>query len=210
MFSKPKWPMKCLTDSAIELTWPGVPVTACASIRPWLSKMPAERSPASRTIAEKAVRSKVCACSSTTAIRRFHMICSSMSLGSLRIAWSSVELRPRRQYQRATGIDADIEARRNIGRGAVLNDQRRPFDPRTGRQQAAIEHGHGLGMAQARIDYRAAGRRRRWRTRCDRRQTRRPQACRRRQHHKAHDLDLGAWNVALKQPAVFRLEGLPH
>src|SRR5262249_9122534 len=109
-----------MLDRFGELTWPGVPGPACASIRPWLSKMPAERSPASRTIAEKAVRSKVCACSSTTAIRRFHMICSSMSLGSLRIAWSSVELRPRRQYQRATGIDADIEARRNIGRGAVL------------------------------------------------------------------------------------------
>ena len=26
--------MKCFTDSAIELTWPGVPVTACASMRP--------------------------------------------------------------------------------------------------------------------------------------------------------------------------------
>ena len=42
--------MKCLTDSAIELTWPGVPVTACASMRPVRSKMPADRSPASRTI----------------------------------------------------------------------------------------------------------------------------------------------------------------
>ena len=71
--------MKCLTNSAIELTWPGVPVTACASMRPLRSKMPAERSPASRTIEENAVRSSVCACSSTTAISRFHMICSSMS-----------------------------------------------------------------------------------------------------------------------------------
>ena len=26
--------MKCFTNSAIELTWPGVPVTACASMRP--------------------------------------------------------------------------------------------------------------------------------------------------------------------------------
>ncbi len=71
--------MKCLTDSAMELTWPGVPVTAWASMRPWRSNTPAERSPASRTIEEKAVRSSVCACSSTTAISRFHMICRAMS-----------------------------------------------------------------------------------------------------------------------------------
>ena len=79
MVSSPKWAMKCLTNSAMELTWPGVPVTACASMRPFASKMPADRSPASRTIEENAVRSSVCACSSTTAISRFHMICSSMS-----------------------------------------------------------------------------------------------------------------------------------
>ena len=42
--------MKCFTDSAIELTWPGVPVTACASMRPLRSNTPAERSPHSRTI----------------------------------------------------------------------------------------------------------------------------------------------------------------
>ena len=72
--------MKCLTDSAIELTWPGVPVTACASMRPWRSNTPAERSPHSRTIGENAVRISTCACSSTTAIRRFHMICRSISL----------------------------------------------------------------------------------------------------------------------------------
>ena len=72
--------MKCFTDSAIELTCPGVPVTACASMRPWRSNTPAERSPHSRTIGENAVRISTCACSSTTAIRRFHMICRSMSL----------------------------------------------------------------------------------------------------------------------------------
>ena len=60
--------MKCFTDSAIELTWPGVPVTACASIRPLRSNTPAERSPHSRTIGENAVRISTCACSSTTAI----------------------------------------------------------------------------------------------------------------------------------------------
>ena len=63
-----------MTARAIELTCPGVPVTACASMRPSRSNTPAERSPASRTEVLKAVRSIVCACSSTTAIRRLHMI----------------------------------------------------------------------------------------------------------------------------------------
>src|SRR3984885_8115325 len=58
----------------MEVTWPGVPVTACAIIRPCRSKIPADRSPASRTVVENAVRIMICACSSTTAIRRFHMI----------------------------------------------------------------------------------------------------------------------------------------
>ena len=66
--------MKWRTDSAMEFTWPGVPVTAWASILPWRSKTPAERSPDSRTMGLKAVRSRVWACSSTTASSRFHMI----------------------------------------------------------------------------------------------------------------------------------------
>src|SRR6266851_7887723 len=59
----------------MELTCPGVPVTAWASMRPSASNTPAERSPASRTDVENAVRTKVCACSSTTAMSRLHMIC---------------------------------------------------------------------------------------------------------------------------------------
>ena len=64
-----KWP----TESAIELTWPGVPVTAWASIRPVRSKTPADMSPASRAEVENAVRTSVCACSSTTESSRFHI-----------------------------------------------------------------------------------------------------------------------------------------
>jgi len=41
------------------------------SCGPCRSKMPAERSPAARTVVEKAVRIMICACSSTTAIRRW-------------------------------------------------------------------------------------------------------------------------------------------
>ena len=66
--------MKWLTDSIMEFTWPGVPVTACASIRPCRSNIPADKSPASRTVVENAVRIITCACSSTTAISRFHII----------------------------------------------------------------------------------------------------------------------------------------
>ena len=47
--------MKCFTDSAIELTWPGVPVTAWASMLPSRSNTPAETSPASRTDVDASV-----------------------------------------------------------------------------------------------------------------------------------------------------------
>src|SRR4051794_22340391 len=58
---------------------------------PSRSNTPAERSPASRTEVENAVRTKVCACSSTTAISRDHMICiwicDSASFGRIGIAF---------------------------------------------------------------------------------------------------------------------------
>src|ERR687897_508525 len=54
MVSSGKRAMKWRTASAMELTWPGVPVTACASMRPWRSKTPAERAPASRPIGDEA------------------------------------------------------------------------------------------------------------------------------------------------------------
>ena len=66
-----KWP----TEAAMELMWPGVPVTAWASIRPCGSNTPAERSPASRVEVEKALRTNVRACSSTTAMSRCHITC---------------------------------------------------------------------------------------------------------------------------------------
>ena len=70
---------KCPTERAIVLMCPGVPVTACANIRPCRSNAPAEISPASRDDVLNAVRTSVCACSSTTDSSRFHMICSSIS-----------------------------------------------------------------------------------------------------------------------------------
>ena len=79
----------CLTASAIELMCPGVPVTACAIMKPRRSKTPAERSPASRTIDVNDVRISAAACSLTTPIRR----CQQMSrvTGSIRV---SIEVPP--------------------------------------------------------------------------------------------------------------------
>ncbi len=65
--------MKWMTLLAIEFTWPGVPVTAWASILPSRSNTPAEMSPASRALVEKAVRTSARACSSTTERSRFHI-----------------------------------------------------------------------------------------------------------------------------------------
>jgi hypothetical protein len=73
MVSAGNFSRKKPTDAAMAFTWPGVPVIAWASIRPCRSKTPADKSPASRTVLENAVRMRVWACSSTTARRRFHI-----------------------------------------------------------------------------------------------------------------------------------------
>ena len=49
---------KCRIDVAIELMWPGVPVTDCAIMLPAGSNTPAERSSDSRTIVVNDVRIK--------------------------------------------------------------------------------------------------------------------------------------------------------
>ena len=49
-----------------ELIWPGVPVTACATMRPLASNIAVARSPASRTTGLKAMRCSARACSLTT------------------------------------------------------------------------------------------------------------------------------------------------
>ena len=62
---------KWIMPVAIELMWPGVPVTAWATMRPRRSKTPAERSPDSRTIDVKDDRMSAAACSLTVATSRF-------------------------------------------------------------------------------------------------------------------------------------------
>ena len=57
----------------MEFIWPGVPVTAWASMRPCKSNTPADTSPASRVETLKPVRIKVLACSSTIVVNRSHI-----------------------------------------------------------------------------------------------------------------------------------------
>src|SRR6185436_19520133 len=148
-----KWRMKCLTDSAIELTWPGVPVTAWASMRPSRSNTPAERSPHSRTIGLKAVRIRVCACSSTTAIRRFHMICR--SIRPTLLDWLMLPSRVLAVHDdTAGGIDMRGKTGRNVGRGLVFRDDRRPREGAARRQGlTAIDRDLG-GAADAAVEHR--------------------------------------------------------
>src|SRR6185437_15941540 len=120
----------------MELTWPGVPVTACASIRPCRSNTPAERSPASRTDVENAVRSMVCACSSTTAISRFHMIwvwiCASAALGRATMTSNL----PAGQCNITELVELRLEQRTDDCGGVVLGNHRRAGDPGARRQIA--------------------------------------------------------------------------
>src|ERR1700689_4068011 len=145
---------KCLTPLAMELTWPGEPVTACANILPWRSNTPAERSPASRTEVENAVRIMVCACSSTTAIRRFHMIwvwiCASAALGrAIMISGLATS-----ELNIAEAVDACVERRAHHRGRVVLGDHRRAADAGAGRQIGSPVDRHVQKFAARRIEHR--------------------------------------------------------
>src|SRR6185369_15678094 len=94
-------------------------------MRPLRSNTPAERSPHSRTIGLKAVRSSTWACSSTTAISRCHMICRSIRLVGL--DWLMSGRLPFHDDAAGT-IDMRIEAVGDEGRGLVLRDDGRAGD----------------------------------------------------------------------------------
>src|SRR5690349_16626537 len=133
---------KCRTDSAIELTCPGVPVTACATMRPSGRKTPADRSPASRVAAPKAVRMSVCACSSTTEIRRFHMTCIWI-VASAPADERAIESAPSFfQHHVIQRIHVRIEIGRYDDRGLIFDDQRRTFDRRARRKLSTLVNRH--------------------------------------------------------------------
>src|SRR6266849_8896722 len=150
--------------SAIELMWPGVPVTAWATISPRRSKTPAERSPASRTIDVNEVRWSASACSLTTPMSRFQQ--TSSVTGSKFMA----RLTPRASrldHQRETRVDAATSARADDrGRLALLDDGR-SRELRAGRERVPVVDRRvhvrlGLGEPRApralqRAAYAAAG-----------------------------------------------------
>ena len=74
---------KFATATAMVLTWPGVPVTACANMRPRASKTPADKSPLSRTMGLNAVRINAPAISSATACKRFQTSAESMAAAGI-------------------------------------------------------------------------------------------------------------------------------
>src|SRR5260370_34175705 len=136
----------------MELTWPGLPVTAWASMRPSRSNTQAERSPHSRTIGLKAVRIRVCACSSTTAISRFHMICRSIrpTLLDWLIEGSSRVLAI--HDDTAGCIDMLGKSGRNVRRGFVLRDDRLPGQGTARRQRRATVDRHVDRAATAAVE----------------------------------------------------------
>src|SRR5690242_12240145 len=144
--------MKCLTERAIELMWPGVPVTACASNCPAGLNTPAERSPASRTTVENATRIMVRACSSTTAISRSHITW-------LRIFWKSLFMMPAASYvslQNEVAVRGDLafEGRRHEGRRLVLDDHGRPRERGADLHGVAPDDRRGDELANLAIEYR--------------------------------------------------------
>src|SRR5262245_60063581 len=106
-------------------------------------------------MAEKAVRSSVWACSSTTAISRFHMICSSMSLMGLLMVFSSARIATGSQHQGAAGIDGEVEAGRDVGGGAGFHDERGTCQAGAGDKMIALEHWHRQAAAEPGVEDRA-------------------------------------------------------
>src|SRR5215204_4230261 len=117
---------RCAPAIANELMWPGVPVLACATMRPRRSNRAQARSPASRTTGLKAMRCNALARSVTMPIRLDHRISSSTPSIALFL--------PRKDT-------ADLVNRRspvwwNHRRGLALFDDRRTFD--------VLAHGQGI------------------------------------------------------------------
>src|SRR6185437_2723011 len=187
-----------MTAFAIELTWPGVPVTACASMRPWRSKTPADRSPASRTDVENAVRNMVCACSSTTAISRFHMIwvwiCASAALG--RATMTSNLAAGERNI--AELVELRLEQRTDDSGGVVLGNHCRAGNLYARRQIAPPIDRHVLEFAALRIEQRTVRARLRFARLYRHRFCELALRRRAHRHHPAQDLDVDAGN----RPAI--------
>src|SRR3954464_3834517 len=123
---------RCAPAIASELMWPGVPVLACATMRPRRSNNAHARSPASRTTGLKAMRCNALARSVTMPIRLDHRISSSTPSIALSL--------PRKDT--ADLVDRRRPVRRNDRRGLALLDDRRPLDALAGSERMTIVDRH--------------------------------------------------------------------
>src|SRR5262249_41079563 len=92
---------------------------------------------------------------------RFHMICSSMSPIGLDMIASSIGGRLWPEPQGAARIDADVEAGRDEGGGALLDDENRSLDRRPRLKVPPLEHRHADALAERRIEHASLADRRR-------------------------------------------------
>src|SRR3981081_2979235 len=119
---------RCAPAIASELMWPGVPVLACATMRPRRSNSAQARSPASRTTGLKAMRCRALARSSTMPIRLDQRISSSTpSMGSALLCDDAADL-----------VDRGRPAWWNGGGGLALLDDRGAGDGLPGRKRPAV------------------------------------------------------------------------
>src|SRR3981081_1105107 len=146
--------MKWMTLRAIEFTWPGVPVTAWASMRPSRSNTPAEMSPASRALVGKAWRGGRWPPAGGPAPRRRRAGGSTSPAGGYRPkrSWGAYSCHIL-QHDLAQGIDAGAEALRHDGGGAILDDQRRPVERHAGAEHVALMQGGVLVPAGGRVQH---------------------------------------------------------
>ena len=174
--------MKCLTDSAIELTWPGVPVTACASMRPCAVE------DAGREVAGLAHDGREGGAQQRLRLLLDHgdqpvphdlQFDVADRLGHDRLSGARVCFgaaphpdplpasgRGSTQLASARAVrtrappasTVEVEARRHVGRGAVLHDQGGADQGRSGRQVVALEHRHREAAAEAGIENRSLAR----------------------------------------------------
>ncbi len=147
---------------ASELIWPGVPVLACATMRPRRSNSAQARSPASRTTGLKAMRCSALARSVTMPIRLDHRISSSTP--SIRLIPSaqrySRSCRPSRSslaectvvVSRSSTIGRAGQRLARRQRAAIIDRNGKPVAPGVHRPRGLGRTWHADGRAIARLN----------------------------------------------------------
>src|SRR3954471_15218162 len=123
---------RCAPAIARELMWPGVPVLACATMRPRRSNNAQAKSPASRTTGLKAIRCNALARSVTMPIRLDHRISSSTPSIALSLSHEDT----------ADLVDSRRPLWGNDRGGLAFLDDRRSLDALTRCKRASIVDRH--------------------------------------------------------------------